>query len=115
MSFRTKTTPKSLKRRPLSAEHPFALQVDHLPGFAKRESHRVFVRGEGVGADKAVLLPHAADVPLDRPGCLILPFVLERRGADDEAFVFDGLGEFFRLPPRDGRRRRTERSETTLA
>ena len=42
-----------------------------------------------------MLLECAGYFPLDGAGSLILTFVLERRGADDEALIFDGLGGFF--------------------
>ena len=95
-----------------SAEHPLALQINHLPRFAEREGHGVFVSREGVGADETMLLERAGDFPLDRAGGLILTFVLERGGADDETLIFDGLGRFF-ASAAGGGRRRTERLETT--
>src|SRR5579862_6443629 len=75
-----------------SLKDPFALQVDDLPRLGQREAHGVVVAGVSVGADEAVLLAHAADLALDHARGLIMALVLERRRADDEAFVFDRFG-----------------------
>jgi hypothetical protein len=85
-------------------EHPLALQIDDLPRFAERESHRIVVRGERVGADEAVLLVHAADLALDDPRRLVLTFALVGLGADDEALVFDRLRNLCRLDVRKANR-----------
>jgi hypothetical protein len=42
-----------------------------------------------------MLFERAGYFPLDAAGGLILTFVLERGGTDDETLIFDGLGRFF--------------------
>ena len=44
-----------------------------------------------------MLLAYTADLALDRARGLIMAVVLVRRGANDEAFVFDRIGKFRRL------------------
>ena len=90
-------------------EHPLALQIDDLPRFAERESHRIVVRGKRVGADEAVLLVHAADLALDDPRRLVLTFALVGLGADDEALVFDRLRNLCRLDVRKAAEQGTEK------
>src|ERR1700722_754687 len=108
-SFRTQTTPRSLSARSavwsglprrgvtgkLSTEQPLPLQINHLPRLAEREGYGVFESREGVGADETMLLERARDFPLDGAGGLILTFILELRGGEDEPFIFDGLGGYF--------------------
>jgi hypothetical protein len=79
------------------SEKPLALQIDHLPRFAERKGHRIVVRGERVGPDETVLLANTADFALDHARSLKLTIALVGRGADDEAFVLDGLRRLFRF------------------
>src|SRR5579883_2554435 len=77
-------------------EDAVALKVDHLSRLAERESDCVVIRREGVGADEAMLLAHAADLAFDDAGGLEMAFALVGRGADDEALVFDRLRSLLR-------------------
>ena len=77
-----------------SSEHPVALKVDKLPRLAEREGHRIIVGSKRIGADEAVLLANPVDFALDGARRLVLAFALERRRADDEAFVFDRVRTF---------------------
>src|SRR5262245_57384915 len=87
----------------LTFENAVALQVDHLARLGDRERGGLVERNVAVGADEAVLLAHAGDLFLDGTGGLILVALLERRGDDGEAFVFD----------RWTRRRRSDRRAAT--
>src|SRR2546430_3671488 len=68
-----------IRRPPRSTLFPYTTLFRSL---ADRELHRIVIRGMAVGADELVLLAHAADLFLDGPGGLVLPFGLVRRGGD---------------------------------
>jgi len=73
------------------------LQVDDLARLVDRKGRSVVIGRVSVGADEAMLLALAADLALDRARRLIMTIVLERRGANDKAFIFDRIGRLGRF------------------